>query len=72
MLSEEQHRFLAEEARRSQRSMSALVREWIDQRMRHRWDRPIDKDSLWEMVGIGRGGPGRASEMHDEALVAAR
>ncbi len=72
MLSEKHHRFLGDEAKRVDRSMSALLREWIEQRMQARWDRPIDRDSLWELVGMGRGGPGRAGEMHDRVLAEAR
>ncbi len=33
MLEEEQYRFLADEARRKGKSISALLREWIDQRI---------------------------------------
>jgi len=72
MLFEEQYQFLADEARQAGRSMSAVIREWIDKRMHGRPDHPLERDCLWDMVGIGRGGPGRVSERHDQALAAAR
>ena len=72
MLLEEQHRFLADESRRAGKSMSALIREWIEERMQAQWDTPLEQDSLWKMVGIARGGPGCASEEHDRLLASAR
>ena len=72
MLSEEQYRFLADEAKRERKSMSSIIREWIDQRMQANLKTPIERDSLWEIVGIGRGGPGSASEDHDRYLASAR
>jgi hypothetical protein len=72
MLEEEQYRFLADEARRKGKSISALLREWIDQRIQARHRLPLEHDPLWDMVGIAHGGPGRISEDHDRYLAQAR
>ncbi len=72
MLSEEQYRFVADEASRTGRSMSALIRAWLDEHIHRRSNTPIESDAIWEVVGIGRGGKGRTSERHDRALAAAR
>ena len=72
MLSEEQYRFLAEEARRARQSMSAVLRAWIEQRMQTHSDTPVERDAIWNMVGIAHGGPGRAGENADSILISAR
>jgi len=72
MLSEEQYRFLTDEARRTGKSMSALMRAWLDERIERHSNGPAEADSIWEVVGIGHGGKGRTSERVDRALAAAR
>ncbi len=72
MLSEEEYLFLADEARRARKSMSSVIREWIDARMQACFEVPMEQDTLWGMVGIAHGGAGRASERHDQLLAAAR
>lgn len=61
MLKEEQHRYLADEAQGRGLSISALLREWIDEHMQATKRRPLKEDPLWEMVGIAHGGPGKVS-----------
>ena len=72
MLSEEQYRYLADEARRVRKSMSGVLREWIDQRMQTQLDAPVERDAVWDLVGIAHGGPGRTSENVDSVLIEAR
>ena len=72
MLEEEQYRFLADEARRKGKPISALLREWIAQRIRAQRQLPLDQDPLWDMVGIAHGGPAKLSEEHDHYLAKAR
>jgi hypothetical protein len=72
MLEEEQYRFLADEAKRKGKSISALLREWIDQRIRAQRQSPLEQDPLWDMIGIARGGSDKISEDHDRYLAEAR
>jgi hypothetical protein len=72
LLSDEQYRFLADEARRARQSMSSVLRAWIEQRMQAQLDTPVERDAMWDMVGIAHGGPGRASENADSILISAR
>lgn len=69
MLEDEHYRFLVDEAKRRGKSISALLREWIDQRMHRQQQRPLDQDPLWDMVGIARGGKGKISEDHDRYVI---
>ena len=71
-LSEHQYRFLADEAGRAGVSMSELIRRWVTARMESPSNTPLESDSAWAMVGIGRGGPGRVSEQHDRLLAEIR
>jgi len=68
MLQETQYRFLVDEARRTGRSISAILRELIDRRMQSQRQSSLERDPLWDMVGIARGGPGKVSEDHDRYL----
>lgn len=72
MLKEEQHRYLADEARSRGLSISALLREWIDDRIHTHLHPPSDQDPLWDMVGIAHGGLKNVSEEHDRYLAEAR
>jgi len=72
MLEEEHYRFLVDEAKRTGKSISSLLRGWIDQRMHGREQRSIDQDPLWDMVGIARGGKAKVSEAHDDYLIIPR
>ncbi|MGH7965248.1 MAG: hypothetical protein ACRERD_26135 [Candidatus Binatia bacterium] len=72
MLEEEHYRFLADEARRTGQSISAVLREWITQRMRTQRRAPLEQDPLWDMVGIAHGGRDRISETHDHYLATVR
>ena len=67
---EHQYRFLVDEAKRRNRSISALLREWIDQQMRAR--QSLEDDPLWDMVGIGKGGQDDVGEEHDRYLAESR
>jgi len=72
ILREEQHSYLADEAERRGTSISALLRELIDEHLRAERKGASGEDPLWEMVGIGHGGPGKVSEEHDAHLAGAR
>ena len=73
-LSEPQYRFLADEAGRVGVSMSELIRRWVTAQMEKETAaaQPLEADSAWKMIGIGRGGRGRASEKHDQILAEIR
>lgn len=62
----EQHRRLREEAFRRGVSMSALVRELVDERLDNR--PPVGHEAAWAFVGAGHGGESDVSERHDEYL----
>lgn len=72
MLKEEQHRFLADEARHRGISISALLRELIDERIQAHQYPPLKEDALWDMVGIAHSGADTISEEHDRYLGEAR
>ena len=59
-------------AERRGTSISALLRELIEEHLRAQRTGAFGEDPLWEMVGIGHGGPGKASEEHDAHLAGAR
>jgi hypothetical protein len=67
-LPEWQYRFLQEQASRTGQSIAALIRELIEQEAQA-VQRPVEEDPIWEVVGIGRGGPPYdVSERVDEFL----
>ncbi len=53
-------------ARQSGTSRAELIR--LAARRFIEGERPVRKDPIVELIGIGRGGPGRASEDHDQFL----
>jgi len=72
MLKDEHYRFLVDEAKRRGQTISAILRDWIDQRMHRRQQRPLAQDPIWDMVGIAQGGRSKISEDHDQYLVGKR
>lgn len=72
MLEETHYRFLVDEAQRTGRSISSILRELIDRRMQSQRQSSLERDPLWDMVGIARGGPGKVSEDHDRYLADVR
>ena len=72
LLEQVQHHFLADEARRQGKSKSALLRQLIDQYIESQRQLPLDRDPLWDMIGIARGGPDKISEDHDRYLTETR
>ncbi len=70
LLEEVQHHFLADEARRQGKSISALLRQLIDEYIESQRQLPLDRDPL--LIGIARGGPDKISEDHDRYLAATR
>lgn len=72
MLEEAQYRFLVDEAQRTGQSISSILREFIDRRIRSQRQSSLERDPLWDMVGIARGGPGKVSEDHDRYLADVR
>ena len=72
VLEETQYRFLVDEAQRTGQSISSILRELIDRRMRSQRQSSLERDPLWDMVGIARGGPDKVSEDHDRYLAEVR
>ncbi len=72
MLRETQYRFLVDEAQRTGQSISSILRELIDRRMQSQRQSSLERDPLWDMVGIARGGPDKVSEDHDRYLADVR
>jgi len=68
LIEEEQYRFLANEAGRREVSISVLLRELIDDHVLSHLNPPLEQDSLWDMVGIARGGVEDVSQEHDRYL----
>ena len=67
-LPEWQYRFLQEQASRTGQSIAGFVRKLIEQEVQT-VQRPVEEDPIWEVVGIGRGGPPYdVSERVDEFL----
>ncbi len=71
-LKPEQHRKLKEEAFRRGISLSALLREILDQRYAQRPPRKIDLEKAWAFVGAGRSGASDVSVHHDDYLAGKR
>jgi hypothetical protein len=67
-IQQEQYRLLLDEAQRTGKSISAVLRDWIDERIRSKRQGSLKRDPLWGMVGIARGGTGKVSEEHDKYL----
>jgi len=55
-LPEWQYQFLREQARRTGQSIAGLIRSLIE-REAMAIQRPVEEDPIWEVVGIGQGGP---------------
>ncbi len=72
LLDEVQHHFLADEARRQGKSISALLRQLVDEYIESQHQLPLDRDPLWDMIGIAHGGPDKISEDHDRYLTETR
>jgi hypothetical protein len=67
-LPEWQYRFLREQASRTGQSVASFIRKLIEQEAQA-VQRPVEEDPIWEVVGIGQGGPPYdASERVDEFL----
>ncbi len=67
-LPEWQYHFLQEQASRTGQSMAGLIRNLIE-REAQAVHRPVEEDPIWEVVGIGLGGPPcDVSERVDEFL----
>jgi negative regulator of replication initiation len=55
-LPEWQYRFLREQASHTGQSIADFIRKLIEKEAQT-VQRPIEADPIWEVVGIGRGGP---------------
>lgn len=71
-LKPEQHRKLKEEAFRRGMSLSALVREILEQRYARRPPKKIDLEKAWAFVGAGRDSATDVSVHHDDYLAGKR
>ncbi len=65
-LEERQYRYLKAKARRSGKSISALLRELVDEQIREQ-DRD-GVDPLLEIVGMAEGSAGSTARHHDDHL----
>lgn len=72
MLKETQYRFLVDKARRTGQSILSILRELVDRRMQSQRQSSLERDPLWDMVGIAHGGPVKVSEDHDRYLADVR
>lgn len=68
----EQHRKLKEEAFRRGMSLSALVREILEQRYGRHPRKKIDLEKAWAFVGAGRDSATDVAEHHDDYLAGKR
>jgi len=67
-LPEWQYRFLREQASHTGQSIAGFIRKLIEQEAQT-VQRPVEEDPIWEVIGIGRGGPPyNVSERVDEFL----
>jgi hypothetical protein len=67
-LPEWQYRFLREQASHTGQSIAGLIRKLIEKEAQI-VQRPVEEDPIWEVVGIGQGGPPYdVSERVDEFL----
>ena len=67
-LPEWQYRFLREQASHTGQSIAGFIRKLIEQEAQAA-QRPVEEDPIWEIVGIGQGGPPYdVSERVDEFL----
>lgn len=65
-----QHQFLEALAQKQRKSVSQLVREWVEEKAREQMaDR--GNDPLWNLVGIVQDAPPDMAENHDEYLYGA-
>ena len=63
-----QYRFLREQASRTGQSIAGFIRKLIEQEAQA-VQSPVEEDPIWEIVGIGQGGPPHdVSERVDEFL----
>lgn len=65
LLEEQQYRFLQAVAKRSGKSMSAILRDVVNMHMR---EQPHADDSLWDIVGMADGDEGTTARDHDKYL----
>lgn len=65
-----QHQFLEAMAQKQHKSVSQLVREWIEEKAREQVAKK-EKDSIWELVGIVKDAPADMAEHHDKYLYGA-
>ena len=64
----EQHQRLREEALRRRISLSALLRELVDEKLEHQGHAPRDQGGAWAFVGEGHDSAHNAAERHDDYL----
>ncbi len=66
-----QYQFLGALAQKQHKSISQLVREWIEEKAKQQLA-PKNKNPLWDMVGIVRDAPSDMAERHDDYLYGSR
>ena len=57
LLEPRQYYYVRDEARRRNMSLSALIRQWIDQQMDTKIGDNLEEDPFWEMIGMGSDDP---------------
>ena len=66
-----QYQFLEALAQKEHKSVSQLVREWVEEKARQLAAQK-EKDALWDLAGIVRDAPPDMAERHDEYLYGTR
>jgi len=67
LLEPRQYYFVRDEAKLRNTSLSALIRQWIDQRMELAQPENLDNDPFWELAGIISDDPDVARD-HDKYI----
>lgn len=67
LLDKRQHKFLAKMAKQQRKSMSELIRQWIDEKSIQD-EQERRKDPLFKLVGMGHDTATDVSIRHDEYL----
>ena len=62
-----QYQFLGALAQKEHKSVSQLVREWVEEKAKQ-LSAQKEKDPLWDLVGIVRDAPPNMAEHHNEYL----
>lgn len=71
LLEEHQYRMLLDLSRKTRRSISAIIRDLVEEKLSRRPSR-LKSDPLFGIVGMGEGDGASVAREHDEALYGSR